>query len=118
MFYGTIGVLLGIFLLLTIFWNVGSGYSECNGIKQKISIYRKGFPGKNSEFFIKVGVNDLRSIKIRNRKAPISKQTLSLGLQNKKEIPLIESTQAKNFSIIEKEALKICQFLSVRLKSN
>jgi hypothetical protein len=29
-FYGTVGLILGIFLSLTVWWDVGSGYNEYN----------------------------------------------------------------------------------------
>ena len=34
LFYGTVGSILGIFLILTVYWNVGSNYSEFNKFKQ------------------------------------------------------------------------------------
>ena len=49
LFYGTVGSLLGIFIALTIYWNVGSGYNEYNRDLQKVKLYRKGFPGKNRD---------------------------------------------------------------------
>ena len=45
-FYGTVGSILGIFLALTIWWDVGSGYNEYNRDSQQVKLYRKGFPGK------------------------------------------------------------------------
>ena len=47
-FYGTVGSLLGLFLFLTVFWNVGSGYNEYNRDNQKIILYRKSYPWKKS----------------------------------------------------------------------
>jgi hypothetical protein len=47
-FYGTVGLTLGIFLILTVWWNVGSGYNEYNRDKQQVKIYRRGYPGKKS----------------------------------------------------------------------
>ena len=52
LFYGTVGSILGIFLTLTIWWNVGSGYNEYNRDLQKVKLYRKGFPGKNRELIL------------------------------------------------------------------
>ena len=49
LFYGTVGSVLGIFLILTIRWNVGSGYNEYNRDQQSVTLYRKRFPGKNKE---------------------------------------------------------------------
>ena len=49
LFYGTVGSILGIFLSLTVWWNVGSGYNEYNRDLQKVKLYRKGFPGQNRD---------------------------------------------------------------------
>jgi len=43
LFYGTVGSILGIFLILTIYWNVGSGYNEFNRDLQKSSSTVKVF---------------------------------------------------------------------------
>lgn len=42
--YGTIGLILGLFLLLTFYWNIGSGYNIYCGREQNIKIYRTCFP--------------------------------------------------------------------------
>ena len=45
LFYGTVGSILGIFLSLNVWWNVGSGYNEYNKDLKKVKLFRKGFPG-------------------------------------------------------------------------
>jgi len=55
-FYGTIGSILGIFLLLTIWWDIGFGYNEYSKETQQVTLYRKGFPGKNRELCLFVMV--------------------------------------------------------------
>nr|AIG99625.1 photosystem I assembly protein Ycf4 [Karenia mikimotoi] len=42
--YGTIGIILGLFLILTFYWNIGSGYNIYCGREQNIKIYRSCFP--------------------------------------------------------------------------
>nr|AIG99599.1 photosystem I assembly factor Ycf4 [Karenia mikimotoi] len=42
--YGTIGLILGLFLILTFYWNIGSGYNIYCGREQNIKIYRSCFP--------------------------------------------------------------------------
>jgi len=44
LFYGTAGTVLGIFLWLTIWWNVGFGYNEYNKKVQKNFHLSQGFP--------------------------------------------------------------------------
>ena len=64
-FYGTLALLLGIFLFLTIWWDVGSGYNEFNKNTKEITIYRKGFPGIGRHFKLKYHFDEVQSIKIR-----------------------------------------------------
>ena len=47
LFYGTIGLLIGLFLFLTIWWDIGFGYNEYDQKFKKIIIYRRSFPGPN-----------------------------------------------------------------------
>lgn len=42
--YGTIGIILGLFLVLTFYWNIGGGYNIYCGREQNIKIYRTCFP--------------------------------------------------------------------------
>ena len=37
LFYGTVGSILGIFISLTVWWNVGSGYNEYNRDLQQVT---------------------------------------------------------------------------------
>jgi len=46
MFYGTLSFGLSIYIIITIFWDIGGGYNEYNKIEKLIKIVRKGFPGK------------------------------------------------------------------------
>ena len=64
LFYGTVGSILGIFLSLTVWWNVGSGYNEYNRDLQKVKLYRKGFPGQNRDLNFVFSFEEVKSIKI------------------------------------------------------
>jgi len=46
MFYGTLSFGISIYIIFTIFLDIGSGYNEYNKIENLIKIVRKGFPGK------------------------------------------------------------------------
>ena len=45
LFYGTGAIGIAIYLLLTIIWNIGSGYNEFLKDENVIRIVRLGFPG-------------------------------------------------------------------------
>ena len=52
LFYGTGALGISIYVLLTLFWNVGSGYNEFSKLDNIVRIVRLGFPGKNRTIFL------------------------------------------------------------------
>ena len=86
LFYGTVGSILGIFLLLTILWNVGSGYNEYDKRSQSITLYRKGFPGKNRELLFNFDFDDINDMKDVGKKYAIDK-IMDFVKNNKKIVP-------------------------------
>jgi len=117
LFYGTVGSILGIFLCLTVYWDVGFGYNEYNKTLQKIILYRKGFPGKNSELTLTFLFKEIKSIKIRVKDGLNPKRQLFLCLKDKREIPLKGVDQPVPLADIESEAVKLAKFINVYLET-
>jgi hypothetical protein len=117
LFYGTVGSILGIFLLLTIIWNVGSGYNEYDKVSQSIKLYRKGFPGKNRELSFDFTFDEIKSIKMRIKEGINPKRQLLLCLMDSREIPLTGIEQPIALNVIEEEAINIAKFLNVSLET-
>lgn len=61
--YGTIGITISIYQMLLIYWKVGEGYNEFDKKNNRMTIFRKGFPGKNSEIKITNSLSDIMRIK-------------------------------------------------------
>jgi hypothetical protein len=61
-FYGTCGTLLAISQLIILILNIGEGYNEFNMENKTITIYRKNYPGKNSEIKLNYNVKDILRI--------------------------------------------------------
>jgi hypothetical protein len=116
-FYGTVGSLLGIFITLSIYWNVGSGYNEYNKDLQEIKLYRKGFPGKNRELTFTFSFEDVKSIKMRIKEGINPKRQLLLCLTDSREIPLTGIEQPMALNKIEDEAIKLAKYLNVFLET-
>jgi len=116
-FYGTVALILGIFLILTIWWNVGSGYNEYNRAKQEVKIYRKGFPGKNRELNLLFSFSQIKSIKMRITEGLNPKRQLILCLTDSREIPLTGIEQPLALNKIEDEAIRIAKYLNVFLET-
>ena len=117
LFYGTVGFILGIFLFLTIWWDVGFGYNEYNKESQQILLYRKGFPGKNRELKLNFAFNDVKSIKMRIEEGLNPKRQLLLCLKDSREIPLTGVDRPVALNQIELEAVNIAKHLNVYLET-
>ena len=117
-FYGTVGLILGIFLWLTIWWDVGAGYNDYNRDLQEIKLYRKGFPGKNREVVLKFAFADVKSIKMRIKEVLNPKRQLLLCLNDNREIPLTGVEQPIALNKIESEAIAIAKWLNVFLETD
>jgi len=117
LFYGTVGSILGIFISLTIWWNVGSGYNEFNRDLQNVKLYRKGFPGKNRELTLNFSFEEIKSIKMRIKEGINPKRQLLLCLTDSREIPLTGIEQPMALNKIEDEAIKIAKYLNVFLET-
>jgi hypothetical protein len=118
LFYGTVGSILGIFLWLTIWWDIGFGYNYYSKEKQKVYIYRKGFPGKNSELNLVFKFEELKSIKLSIFDGLNPKRQLFLCLKDNREIPLSGSEQLVALNKIEVESLTLANYLNIYLETN
>jgi len=117
LFYGTVGSILGIFLALTVWWNVGSGYNEYNRDLQKVMLYRKGFPGKNRELVFTFSFKEIKSIKMVVKEGINPKRQLLLCLLDGREIPLTGIDRQVALNKLEDEAIKIAKYLNVFLET-
>ena len=117
LFYGTVGLILGIFLTLTVIWNVGSGYNEYNRQSQEIIIYRKGFPGKNPELTLKFNFREIKSVKMKIKEGLNPTRQIWLCLNDSREIPLIGIEQPLALNKIEEEAITIAKYINVFLET-
>jgi hypothetical protein len=116
-FYGTVGSILGIFIALTAWWNVGSGFNEFNRKIKEIKLYRQGFPGKNRELVFTFPFDQVKSIKMRIKEGLNPKRQLLLCLIDGREIPLTGIEQPVALNKIEDEAITIAKYLNVFLET-
>ena len=116
-FYGTVGLILGLFLSLTVVWNVGSGYNEYNKTLGEIKLYRRGFPGKNRELTFTFPLEEIKSIKMKIKEGLNPKRQLILCLTDTREIPLTGIEQPVALNEIENEAIKLAKYLNVFLET-
>lgn len=112
-FYGTIAIFIGIFLWITILYNIGSGYNEFNKQKNLITIFRQGFPGKNRDIILKYSIQDIKSIRVSINEGLNPKREIYLELKDSRLIPLTRVGEPLSLSTIENQAIAIAEFLGV-----
>lgn len=116
-FYGTVGLTIGIFLWLTIWWDVGFGYNEYSKEKQEIILYRKSFPGTNNELFLKFSFDQIKSIKMLLKEGINPRRQLLLCLKDDRQIPLTGIDQTFALNEIEAQALELAKYLNIYLET-
>ena len=117
-FYGTLGTFLGIFLWLTILWNIGAGYNEFNNEIGRITICRFGFPGKNRLLKLTYRIKDIQSIKLEIKEGLSPKREIYLKTKDNRLIPLTRVGQPLLLSDVESQAAELAKFLGVVLEGS
>jgi len=117
MFYGTLSFGLSIYIIATIFWDIGSGYNEYNKIENLVKVVRKGFPGKNREILLTYQLNDIRSIGIKISEGLNPQRIIYLCLRDERKIPLTPVQQPDSISDLEGQAADLAKFLDLKLEN-
>jgi hypothetical protein len=117
MFYGTLSSGLSIYIIATIFWDIGSGYNEYNKIENLVKVVRKGFPGKNREILLTYQLNDIRSIGIKISEGLNPQRIIYLCLRDERKIPLTPVQQPDSISDLEGQAADLAKFLDLKLEN-
>lgn len=117
LFYGTGAIGISIYLLLTIIWNVGSGYNEFSKVENIVRIIRLGFPGKNRTIFLSYEFQNVKNLKFLFKQGLNPRCNILLVLKDQREIPLFPAQFLLNPNETEKKAIKLSQFLNVPLES-
>lgn len=117
LFYGTGAIGIAIYIFLTIFWNIGSGYNEFSKIENIVRIIRLGFPGKNRTIFLSYEFKNIKNLKFLLKQGLNPRCNILLVLKDKREIPLFPAQFLLNPSQLEKKAIQLSQFLNVPLES-
>ena len=117
LFYGTGALGLAIYIILTIIWNIGSGYNEFSKQENIVRIIRLGFPGKNRRVFLSYEFKNIKSLKFLIKQGLNPRCNLLLILKDKREIPLFPAQFLLNPNETEKKAIQLSTFLNVPLES-
>ena len=116
-FYGTLSLSFSFYILLTLIWDIGSGYNEYNKIENLVKIVRKGFPGKNREILLTYPINNIKSIGIKISEGLNPKRIIYLCLKDERKIPLTPVQQPSSISNLEEQASDLAKFLDLKLEN-
>jgi len=115
MFYGTLSFGLGLYIVTTLFLDIGSGYNEYNKIESLVKIVRKGFPGKNREILLTYPFNSIQSIGIKISEGLNPQRIIYLCLKDERKIPLTPVQEPDSISDLEDKAADLSKFLNIPL---
>lgn len=114
--YGTAGLLLSLYLWLAILWNLGGGYNEFDKSKNKIKIFRWGFPGKNRRIEIESPMQDVQSVVVDIKEGLNPRRALYLRVKGRRDIPLTRVGQPLSLKELEIQGAELARFLGVPLE--
>ena len=128
-FYGSLGLLFGLYLWCTILWKVGNGFNEFSqneggpGSAQLsktgvVRIFRWGLPGKNRRIDFTYKMQDVEGVRVELKEGVNPKRVISLRVKGKGNIPLTRIGQPISLENIESEASELAQFLKVSLETS
>lgn len=117
LFYGTLSLGISIYIFLTVFLDIGSGYNEYNKIENLVKIVRKGFPGKNREILLTYSLTNIRSIGIEITEGLNPTRSIYLCLKDERNIPLTPVQEPTSISDLEEEAADLAKFLDLKLEN-
>jgi hypothetical protein len=115
-FYGLTGILLSIFLIINIYFNVGGGYNKFDKINEYVEIFRLGFPIQIREVYLKYSFKEIRAIKLSIQEGLNPKREIYLCTKDRRQIPLTRVGEPLLLSSIEEEAVDLASFLNVPLE--
>ena len=117
LFYGTGGIGIAVYLFLTIFWNIGSGYNEFILEESVVRLVRLGFPGKNRTIFLSYDFKNIKSLKFLIKQGLNPRCNILLVLKDRREIPLFPAQTLLSPGDTEKKAIQLANYLNVPLDS-
>ena len=117
MFYGTLSLIISIYIIMTIILDIGSGYNEYNKIENLVKIVRKGFPGNNRQILLTYPLVNIRAIGIKITEGLNPTRSIYLCLKDERNIPLTPVQQPTSISDLEEEAAELAKFLDLKLEN-
>ncbi len=115
-FYGVAGLTLGLYLVLTLAWNLGAGYNEFNRQTGQVTIFRWGYPGKNRRIELVYPLSTVRAVRMDLRDGLSPRRALYLSVQGKRDLLLTRIGRPIPLKELENQGSELAGFLGVPLE--
>lgn len=115
LFYGTVAICISLFVNLTIILDVGSGSNSYDKGGGQVTIFRRGFLGRNREIKFTYPISSIESVRLKSAESFNSVPSIFLCLKDKRQIPLTELKSNPTIKEIEERAANLAKFLDVYL---
>ncbi len=111
--YGAGAVLVSIYLVLIIIWDVGGGYNEFDLASSTIRLVRRGFPGENRNILLSYPINEIKSIEVEIKEVINPRRSIYLVTIDKRRIPLTGVGEPMPLFTLEEKATTLAKFLNI-----
>lgn len=118
LFYGSLAILLALFIFLWSREDVGSGFNEYDLENKVVRIFRKGFFLFKNDIYLVYSFSEINNLELEILDNLNPKRTIYLCLKDKRRIPLNPSTILSELNILEKRASYLASLLEVSLTLN
>ena len=118
LFYGTVALGLMIYIILLMYWHIGSGVNEIDNEREVLRIIRKGFPGQNRKVLLTYNFDKIKSVEIFVEDGLNPRRTIFICTKDQRKIPLYPSSQLFTLEEIEQKAGKLAKILNVNLEGS
>lgn len=115
-FYGTVGLLFGLYTWFTIYWGIGSGFNEISPPQNRVRIFRWGFPGRNRRIDLSYPISDIQAIRVDIQDGLTPKRAIYLVVKDLGPIPLLRVTVPCPVEEVELQAAELARMLQVSLE--
>ncbi len=114
--YGVAGLLLALYLWLSIILDIGSGYNDFNQETGDIRIFRWGFPGKNRQIELNFPTEDVQSVRVEIKEGLNPRRCIYLRVKGRRDIPLTRVGEPLSLSELENQGATLARFLGVPIE--
>ena len=121
-FYGSLAIILGLYLFLILSFRIGSGFNEYNKKNRQIIIFRWGFPGLKRRYKFSYSFSEVDSLILEGQNGFPNLRNLELCLLLKSQIKItiikLDAVNIYTRQEMEEFSADLAQFLQIPFKRN